>query len=373
MELLYCAPCLFGLEGPLKNELSHMGFQNVTAGQHRVFFTGDELGVAAANIKCRFAERILIQLGSFKAKTFDALFEGVKALPWENFIPKNGAFPVKGYSLSSMLHSVPDCQSIVKKAVSVRLGNVYHIDRLPENGALYRVSFSIVDDTASLFLDTTGVSLHKRGYRPAQVEAPLRETLAAAIVDLSGYRGKGDFCDPFCGSGTIAIEAALAAKRRAPGLNREFVSENWRLLTKSQWQAVRDGARENEFDREYSIFASDIDPHAIEIARENAKRAGVADIIRFKVSDARKFNLRTERGIIVTNPPYGERLLDVKSAQKLMSDFSKAVKETESPWNVNVITSDEDLEYTMNLRASKTRNLYNGKIKCRLFTFPASK
>lgn len=369
MRLKYCAPCLYGLEGPLKNELIHMGFQNVTAEQRRVFFTGGEADVATANIRCRFAERILIELGSFDAPTFDALFEGVKALPWERFIPRSGAFPVKGYSLNSMLHSVPDCQSIVKKAVSVRLGGAYHTERLPEDGAMYRVSFSILNDKASLFLDTTGVSLHKRGYRPAQVEAPLRETLAAAIVDLSGYRGKGDFCDPFCGSGTIAIEAALAAKRRAPGLNRGFVSESWNLLSKSQWRDARVAAREDEFDREYRIFASDIDPRAIEIAEANAKRAGVDDIVRFRVADARRFGTRTERGIIVTNPPYGERLLDAKSARELMSDFSKAVRATKSPWCVNVITSDEDLQFTMNIRAAKTRSLYNGRIRCRLFSF----
>lgn len=209
-----CVPCLFGLEGPLGNELRHMGLRSVMPENGRVRCTGTDADIARMNLRCRFGERVLLELGSFPAPTFDALFEGVKALPWAQYLPADAAFPVKGYSLESALHSVPDCQKIIKKAVVESLKQRYHVTWFAETGALYQIQFSLVHDTATLYLDTTGTPLHKRGYRPAHVAAPLRETLAAALVDIAGYRGRGDFCDPFCGSGTIAIEAALAAKGR---------------------------------------------------------------------------------------------------------------------------------------------------------------
>ena len=208
-----CVPCLFGLEGPLGNELRHMGLRDVMPENGRVHCTGTDADIARMNIRCRFGERVLLELGSFPAPTFDVLFEGVKALPWAQYLPADAAFPVKGYSLESALHSVPDCQKIIKKAVVESLKQRYRVNWFAETGALYQIQFSLVHDTATLYLDTTGTPLHKRGYRPAHVAAPLRETLAAALVDIAGYRGRGDFCDPFCGSGTIAIEAALAAAR----------------------------------------------------------------------------------------------------------------------------------------------------------------
>ena len=228
MRLTLCAPCLFGLEGPLGNELRHMDMENVAPENGRVYFTGDESAVARANIRSRFAERVLIVLGRFPAHSFDELFEGVRALPWEDFIPSDGAFPVKGWALESALHSVPDCQKIVKKAVVERLRSVYGLSWFSEEGEIFPIQFAIMKNEAALYIDTSGTGLHKRGYRPAQVAAPLRETLAAAIVDIARYRGRGDFCDPFCGSGTIAIEAALAALNRAPGSRREFAAEAWR-------------------------------------------------------------------------------------------------------------------------------------------------
>ena len=237
MKLTLCAPCLFGLEGPLGNELRHMDMENVAPENGRVYFTGDESAVARANIRSRFAERVLIVLGRFPARTFDELFEGVRALPWEDFIPADGAFPVKGWALESALHSVPDCQKIVKKAVVERLKSVYGLSWFSEEGESFPIQFAIMKDEAALYIDTSGTGLHKRGYRPAQVAAPLRETLAAAIVDIARYRGRGDFCDPFCGSGTIAIEAALAALNRAPGLSREFAAETWRCLPRGIWQS----------------------------------------------------------------------------------------------------------------------------------------
>lgn len=238
-----CVPCLFGLEGPLGNELRHMGLRDVMPENGRVRCTGTDADIARMNLRCRFGERVLLELGSFPAPTFDALFEGVKALPWAQYLPADAAFPVKGYSLESALHSVPDCQKIIKKAVVESLKQRYHVTWFAETGALYQIQFSLVHDTATLYLDTTGTPLHKRGYRPAHVAAPLRETLAAALVDIAGYRGRGDLCDPFCGSGTIAIEAALAAKGRAPGIARDFAAMQWAWLPAGVWPQAREEAR----------------------------------------------------------------------------------------------------------------------------------
>ncbi len=368
MELKLCAPCLFGLEGPLGNELRHMGMENVSPENGRVRFTSDESGLALANIRSRFGERILLELGSFDAVTFDQLFQGVAALPLESFIPKNGAFPVKGWSLDSALHSVPDCQKIVKKAAAERLGRVYGAAWLPEDGPVYQLQFSLLKDRAVIYLDTSGVGLHKRGYRPAQVAAPLRETLAAAMVDIAGYRGRGDFCDPFCGSGTIAIEAALAAKNRAPGLLRSFAAERWSWLDAAVWEQARTRARDLEFHGDYSIFASDIDPRAVEISRANAQRAGVGDIVSISQADARGFDRPTQRGVIVTNPPYGQRLMEKREAEALYADFGAAYRGA-SGWRLCLLSSHTEFERSFGASASKRRKLYNGMIKCDLYIY----
>lgn len=367
-----CAPCLFGLEGPLGNELRHMGMQNVRPENGRVRFSGTEADIARANLRSRFGERILIELGRFPADTFDRLFEGVKALPWEQFIPKNGAFPVKGYSLESKLHSVPDCQKIVKKAVVERLKQRYRVNWFAEDGATYQIQFALMHDTAVLYLDTTGVGLHKRGYRPAHVAAPLRETLAAAMVDIAGYRGRGDFCDPFCGSGTIAIEAALAAKNRAPGLLRTFSAQQWDCLDPAIWTSAREEARAKEFLGDYHIFASDIDPHAVAIARENARRAGMEGLISFSVADAAQFDRVTDRGVIVTNPPYGERLMEKREAEALYRAFGAAYAKMEH-WQLYLLSSHTEFERAFGRPADKKRKLYNGMIKCDLFQFRAAR
>ena len=367
-----CAPCLFGLEGPLGNELRHMGMQNVRPENGRVRFSGTEADIARANLRSRFGERILIELGRFPADTFDRLFEGVKALPWEQFIPKNGAFPVKGYSLESKLHSVPDCQKIVKKAVVERLKQRYRVNWFAEDGATYQIQFALMHDTAVLYLDTTGVGLHKRGYRPAHVAAPLRETLAAAMVDIAGYRGRGDFCDPFCGSGTIAIEAALAAKNRAPGLLRTFSAQQWDCLDPAIWTSAREEAQAKEFSGDYHIFASDIDPHAVAIARENARRAGMEGLISFSVADAAQFDRVTGRGVIVTNPPYGERLMEKREAEALYRAFGAAYTKTEH-WQLYLLSSHTEFERAFGRPADKKRKLYNGMIKCDLFQYRAAR
>lgn len=368
MNYTLCIPCLLGLEGPIADELKRMKLDDVRSENGRVYFSGDEEAIAKANIGLRIGERVLIEIGCFDAFTFDQLFEGTKALPWEMLIPKDGAFPVKGYSLNSKLFSVSDCQKIIKKAVVERLKRVYGIEWFAETGSLYQIQFSIMKDKVSLCIDTSGDGLHKRGYRPAHNAAPLKETMAAAMVQLSRYRGREDFCDPFCGSGTIAIEAALIAKNRAPGLAREFTAMNWKNFDRTVWARMKDEARSREFSGDYRIFASDIDPHAIEIAKENARRAGVDDVVKFEIADAMQFSRKTENGIIVTNPPYGERIMEKREAEGLYAGFGKAYLASEN-WKLYLLSSHTEFERTFGKTADKKRKLYNGMIKCDLFMY----
>ena len=366
----YCVPCLFGLEGLVADELRRMDLPEVRAEDGRVFFSGTLADCVRANISLRCGERVLLQLGSFPAPTFDALFEGVRALPWGSLLPKDAAFPVTGYCLNSALFSVPDCQRIVKKAVVESMKTRWKLEQFPETGAEYKIRFSIRKDQADLFLDTSGTPLHKRGYRPAHTEAALRETLAAAMVKLARYRGKGDFCDPFCGSGTIAIEAALAALNRAPGLYRSFAAENWAFVDPALWRQARAEALVAEYTGDYHITASDIDPRAVQIAQENAVRAGVEHLIDFRVADAAAFSQKTERGVIVTNPPYGERLLDVQQAEELYRRFGAALsKPGNEGWSLYLLSSDADFERCFGKPADKKRKLYNGMIKCDLYMY----
>lgn len=368
MEYRMCVPCLLGLEKPIADELRRMKMKDVAAENGRVYFSGAEEDVAGANLNLRAGERVLIELGRFEALTFDQLFEATKALPWEKLIPRDGAFPVKGHSLNSRLFSVSDCQRIIKKAIAERLKTVYRMDWFPETGPLYQVRFTILKDAASLCVDTTGDSLHKRGYRPAHNAAPLRETMAAAMVMLSGYRGREDFCDVFCGSGTIPIEAALIARNIAPGLHRRFAAMNWPGFEKPLWDRAREEAVSREFHGDYRIFASDIDPAAIALARENARRAGVEDVIRFSVADALDFDRRTENGIIVTNPPYGERILEKREAERLYAGFGRAYLAS-SNWKLYLLSSHTEFERSFGRAADKKRKLYNGMIKCDLFMY----
>ena len=368
MDFKLCVPCLLGLEGPISDELRRLDMANVTAENGRVYFTGDENAVASANINLRIGERVLVELGRFKAETFEELFQGVKAIRWEDIIPRDGAFPVKGYSLNSKLFSVSDCQKIIKKAIVERLKSVYGIEWFPETAESYQVQFSIMKDNVSICLDTSGEGLHKRGYRPAHNAAPLKETMAAAMVKLSRYRGKDDFADPFCGSGTIPIEAALIARNIAPGINRSFSAMNWRIFDRRIWAQARDAARDREFHGNYNIVGSDIDPKAIAIARENAERAGVADVIRFEVADAAAFDRRTERGVIVTNPPYGERIMEKEQAEQLYRSFGEAYRKTAN-WQLYLLSSHTEFERCFGRTADKKRKLYNGMIKCDLFMY----
>ena len=368
MNYKMCVPCLLGLEGPIADELKRLNIPDVAAENGRVYFGGGDSELARANICLRIGERVLIEVGSFEAKTFDRLFEGTKALPWESLIPADGAFPVKGYSLNSQLFSVSDCQKIIKKAVVERLKSKYHIDWFQETGALYQIQFSIMKDRVSLCIDTSGDGLHKRGYRPAHNAAPLKETMAAAMVTLSRYRGRDDFCDPFCGSGTIPIEAALIAKNRAPGLDRGFTAQSWKSIPRRVWEDEREAARSREFHGEYRIVGSDIDPKAVAIARENAQRAGVDDVVRFEVADAMVFDRVTERGVIVTNPPYGERIMEKQEAETLYRGFGKAWAACPN-WQLYLLSSHTEFERCFGRTADRKRKLYNGMIKCDLYMY----
>ena len=366
-ELL--VPTLFGLEGLCAEELRRLGLPEVRAENGRVRCQAGPADIARVNLNLRTGERVLLVVGRYRAADFEALFEGAMALPWEEFIPREGAFPVKGHSLNSQLHAVPAIQAVLKKALAARLGAKYGMDTLPESGALYQVQFSIMHDEVTLMLDTTGAGLHKRGYRAVGVVAPLRETLAAAMVLLSRYRGRDPFCDPFCGSGTIAIEAALIAKNRAPGLNRAFSAQKWRWLDSGLWLQAAGEAMDGEYDGAYDIWGGDIDPKAVAIARANAEKADVEDAVRFEVADAAAFRRDAPYGRVVTNPPYGERILEKREAEELYRAFGRAVRTLPEGWRVSVLSSHTEFERTFGRTADKKRKLYNGMLKCDLFQY----
>ena len=367
-DYTFCVPCLFGLEGLVGDELKRLQIENVRVENGRVLFDGGADALAAANIRMRMGERVLLRLADFPARSFEELFQGVKAIPLEDYIPKDGKFPVKGHCLNSQLHSVPDCQAIIKKAAVERLGKHYGLSWLPETGALYQLQFSIMKDRAEIFLDTSGAGLHKRGYRAVGNDAPLRETLAAAMVTLSRYRGRDFFWDPFCGSGTIVIEAALIALNRAPGLARSFSAQSWGFVPASCWEQAKQAAKDAEYRGEYRIFGSDIDPESLAIAVSNAKKAGVERWIRFEQADATKRDLPAQSGLIVCNPPYGERMLEQRSAQRLYRALGKHLRYSDG-WQKYIISSEPEFEYYYGTRADKKRKLYNGMIQCNLYQY----
>ena len=365
----FVIPALMGVESTVAYELKKLGLSQVKAENGRVLCQGGPADIPRMNLALRCGARVLLSLGSFQARSFEELFQGAAAIPWEDYIPREGRFPVKGYSISSQLHSVPACQSILKKALSKRLGQVYGLDTLPETGTLYQVQFSILKDTVTLMLDTSGDSLYKRGYRAQNMGAPLRATLAAALVSLSRYKGRDPFCDPFCGSGTIPIEAALTAKNRAPGLNRNFAAQRWGWLPSRLWMDAADEAQDAEFHGSYDIWGGDIDPAAVELSRHNARLAGVEDTVRFQVADAAGFRRTEPAGRVVTNPPYGERLLEKEEAEGLYRAFGKAARALPKGWEVDVLSSHTEFERAFGRPADKKRKLYNGMIKCDLFMY----
>ena len=370
MKLELVATCLFGLEKLLGEEIDALGYRRTDTMDGRVTFEGDERAVFVANLRLRFAERIFIKLGAFKATSFEELFEGTKALPWEMLVSKDDAFPVKGHSIKSSLFSVPDCQSIIKKAIVQRLGEKYGIKWFAEEGVKYQVEFFIFKDIATLMIDTSGLALHKRGYRPASGAAPLRETLAAAIAAIARPREDVLFWDPFCGSGTVVIEAAMMVTNQAPGLDRSFACENFNIFSdKSIFKEERSKAlSEIKHASNFESFASDIDPAVLKIAEENAERAGVSDRIKFFCADARDIKKLDRRGTIVCNPPYGERLMAPKETEQLYREIGRAFSALE-PWQIYVLTSAENFQSLYGRRADKIRKLYNGMIPCSLYQY----
>ena len=366
MKRIYVATCLFGLEKLLGAEIEALGYKRLDTMDGRISFEGDESALARANVNLRFAERVFILIGKFPASSFTELFDNTKNLPWEEFIGRNDAFPVKGHAIKSTLFSLPDCQSIVKKAVVSRLGEKYGIKWFSEDGVKLQIEFFIFKDIAHLMIDTSGVALHKRGYRPASGAAPLRETLAAAVAATSRPREDVLLWDPFCGSGTIAIEAAMMMNNHAPGLGRSFAAEDF--TDKSIWNDARTEAQDNIIKSDFEAWGSDIDTEVLEIARENARRAKVSGSIRFFEADARKLVRPDRRGTIVCNPPYGERLMEISEVEKLYKEIGEVFRAT-SPWQVYVLTSHEGFEKLYGKRADKIRKLYNGMIPCNLYQY----
>ena len=364
----FCVPCLFGIEGIAGDELRRLNLENVRVENGRVLFSGDEGALAKASLCLRTGERILIVLGDFPAKSFEELFQGVLHTELEQFIPRDGQFPVKGSCLNSQLMSVPDCQAIIKKAAAKRLGERYGLLRLPETGAKYQLQFLIMNDRVQLYLDTSGPGLHKRGYRAMGNDAPLRETLAAAMVELARYRGKEFFWDGFCGSGTLPIEAALIAKNRTPGLNRRFAAQDFAWAHQEIWNDAREEAKSREFHGDYRILGTDNDPKCVSLSISNAKKAGVSDCVRFEDGDATKRNLPAAEGIFLSNPPYGQRMLEQQSAQRLYAALGRHLKYADG-WKLFVITSEPEFEHYFGRRADKKRKLYNGMIKCDYYMF----
>ena len=371
MTHTYTATCMFGLEGLLGAQIDALGYKRTETMDGRITFVGGSEAGAVCNIHLRFAERLYLNLGKFHADTFDALFEGTKALPWEEWIGRDDAFPVRGHAIKSTLYSVPDCQRIIKKAAATRLGNAYGLTTLPETGLKYQIDFFLFRDEITLMIDLSGVPLHKRGYRPQTVQAPLRETLGAAVASLARPRENVLFCDPFCGSGTIVIEAAMMMRNIAPGLSRGFAAEAYPAFPKQLWKDVRDAARQtaSEIKTEFACRASDIDPNVLEIAKECAKRAGVADCITFACADARDLTTGGVRGTVATNPPYGERLMADGDVDALYREIGAAWKQNLERWQIYVLTSHTDFQRLYGRRADKVRKLYNGMIPCNLYQF----
>lgn len=360
------APCLFGVEGILADELRRLGAENVIAENGRVLFSGDASMIACANINSRFAERILINIGAFDAVTFSELFDNVKSLPIEEYISVKDAFPIKGWSLNSQLHSIPDCQSIIKKACVERLKTVYRTDWFEETGPVHQIQFSILKNHVTIMLDTSGHGLHKRGYRKNSNAAPIKETLAAAMCDLARIYPDTKIYDPFCGSGTILIEAALMAKKIAPGLRQSFAAERFGFIGDKVWQEQRNAAIGRILPTvEFEAHGYDIDPEAVKLTLENAEKAGVEKYVTAEVADIRDFRLPEGRTLVITNPPYGERLLDIRAAENLYRTMGQMfVKEKGRKYYI--ISPHDEFEKFYGTPADKKRKLYNGMIKCNL-------
>lgn len=374
-KLEYIAPCHFGLEAVLKREITDLGLDIVEVEDGRVTFAGDIAALCRANIFLRTAQRVLIKIGSFHAETFEELFQGTKALPWERYIPRDGKFWVaKAASVKSRLFSPSDIQSIMKKAIVERLKGVYHIDWFSENGADYPVRVFIKKDEVTVGLDTSGESLHKRGYRKLTVKAPIAENLAAALLMLTPWKRDRILIDPFCGSGTIPIEAAMMAAGIAPGKTRNFTAQSWgHVVSEKLWQQVREEARAGEnTDIETQIQGYDIDDEMVSIARANAKLAGVEQLVHFQRRDVSELSHAKKYGFILTNPPYGERLSEKEALFSLYRTLGERYRALDA-WSMYVITSYEQAQEAIGKKADKNRKLYNGMIKTYFYQYMGPK
>ena len=368
MKIQLVATCLFGLEHMLGEEIEKLGYERISTINGRVTFLGDEQAIALSNVFLRYAERVFIKLGLFKATSFEELFEGTRALPWSEFIGRNDAFPVKGHSIKSQLFSIPDCQAIIKKAIVKSMSEVYGISYFPEEGVKYQVEFFILNDEATLMIDTSGEPLHKRGYRREANAAPIRETLAAAIVATSRPREDVLMWDPMCGSGTLAIEAAMQMRNIAPGMRRNFSAEKFPYVPEKLWRDAKEEALEGITPSEFEVYASDIDEDCVKLTKDNAYRAGVLNSLKVFKQDARRISAPGRRGTIVTNPPYGERIGTVAEVERLYRDIGVHFRSL-APWQVYVITSHDGFERLYGKKADKVKKLYNGMIPCYLYQF----
>ena len=369
MKLTLVATCMFGLEKQVGEEIDALGLRRLDTMDGRVTFEGEEIDVARANIGLRCAERVFIRLGYFPARTFTELFDGTKALPWADWIGQNDAFPVKGHSIRSQLTSIPDCQSIVKKAVVEKLKQSYRTDWFGETGVKYQIEFFIFKDMAALMIDTSGTALHKRGYRPAAGAAPLRETLAAAIALTARPREDILFWDPFCGSGTIAIEAAMIVTNRAPGLGREFAAEAFPQIGRTLWKDARAAAEAVVIkDSHFEAYASDIDEEILDITYENALRAGVEPYLNIFQADARDIKRLDRKGTVVCNPPYGERMGERDEIERLYQQLGPVFKKL-YPWQIYVLTSCDRFDRLYGQTPDRVRHLYNGTLPCFLYEY----
>lgn len=368
-QFRYAAPCLFGLEALVAEELKAMDAAEVQAQNGRVLFTGGAELAARANIRLRCAERVEIVLAQFPAVTFQQLIDGAERIPWEDYLREDDAFPVAGWSRESKLFSLPDCQAIIKKAAVNRLAKVYGTPRLPETGAKVQIRFSIYKDEVTVMLDTSGAGLHKRGYRENSTEAPIKETLAAAMAMLARLYEDSVVYDPFCGSGTLLIESAMLVRNIAPGIRRAFAAERWGFLPREIWNAERLNAiGQIKKGLPFRCVGSDLDENAIRLTLQNAKKAGVGDCVSAQVGDIRDFSIPTERGVVLTNPPYGERLLDLQAAEEITRTMGRVFPK-EHGKRYLIISPAENFETLFGRPADKRRKLYNGMIKCQLFQY----
>ncbi|ELJ9264527.1 class I SAM-dependent RNA methyltransferase [Staphylococcus pseudintermedius] len=368
------AVCPMGLESIVSKEVQDLGY-DTRVENGRIYFEGDASAIVKANLWLRTADRVKLIVGQFEAVTFDSLFEQTKNLPWEQFIPTDGQFPVQGRSLKSKLFSVPDVQAITKKAIVERLKNAHQVSGwLDESGAKYPVEVAILKDKVLLTIDTSGSGLNKRGYRLAQGEAPIKETLAASLVKLANWTGDTPLIDPFCGSGTIAIEACLIAQNIAPGFNRSFISEQWDIIPKGLYDQKRAEADElADYDKEIEIYASDIDPEMVEIAQRNADEVGVGDIIRFEVKDVNTLTINHDGPIgLIGNPPYGERIGDRAEVEEMYRNLG-ILMQNHPNLSLYIMTSNKEFEYLVNRKATKRRKLFNGYIETTYYQYWANK